>query len=266
MKILPSTNSAARHGLAVVQKERRIATARILRVGMILFPGLDQMDFTGPFEVFSRLPEATVHVLWKNLEPVEDMRGLRLLPQQTFVESPELDVLHVPGGNGQEALMSDETVLRLIRRHADSGKLLFSVGTGALICGAAGILHGRQATTHWTVHDLLCCFGAIAADQRVVVDRNLVTTAGASAGIDGAVRVAAMLRGDEIAQQIQLTMEYAPDPPFQSGDIKSAPPSVIDGAVLQGRRIRAQRVATACRYADQFGSLRRGACGLGQGF
>jgi cyclohexyl-isocyanide hydratase len=153
--------------------------------------------------------------------------------------------------------MGDETVLNVIKRHADSGKLLLSVGTGALLCGAAGILHDRQATTHWTAHDLLGCFGAIAVDQRVVVDGNLVTTAGASAGIDGAVHVAAMLRGAEVAQQIQLAMEYAPDPPFKSGDIKSAPPSVVDGALLQVRRIRAQRVATACRYADQFGSVKR---------
>jgi cyclohexyl-isocyanide hydratase len=251
MKILPSKTSSAPHGPSGIREDGPVATVRTLRIGMILFPGLNQMDFTGPFEVLSRSPKATVHVLWKDLEPVEDMRGLRLLPQQTFTESPDLDVLHVPGGHGQEALMEDQMVLTLIKRHADSGKLLLSVGTGALICGAAGILHGRHATTHWTAHDLLGCFGAIAVDQRVVVDRNLVTTTGVSAGIDGAVRVAAMLRGEEVAQQIQLAMEYAPDPPFQSGDFKTAPTSVVDSALLQVRRIRAQRVATARRYADQ---------------
>src|SRR5689334_16801270 len=131
MKTLPSKEFAGPRPLSVVREDRPFATARTLRIGMILFPGLDQMDFTGPFEVFSRLPEATVHVLWKNLEPVEDMRGLRLLPQQTFTESAELDVLQVPGGHGQESLMGDETVLNVIKRHADSGKLLLSVGTGA---------------------------------------------------------------------------------------------------------------------------------------
>jgi cyclohexyl-isocyanide hydratase len=179
------------------------------------------------------------------------MRGLRLLPQMTFAECPQLDVLHVPGGNGQEELMEDQTVLKLIREHADSGRLLFSVCTGALLCGAAGVLRGLQATTHWTAHDLLGCFGAIPVDKRVVVDGNIITTAGVSAGIDGAVRVAAMLRGAEVAQQIQLSMEYAPDPPFESGDVNRASQPVVDKALLEVRGIRARRLATARRYAER---------------
>ena len=136
-----------------------------LEIGMLVFPRMDQIDFTGPFEVLSRLPAANIHVIWKDKTPLQDQRGLILTPQTTFSEAPKLDVLHVPGGYGQEALMDDELVLSFIREHFHAGKYLFSVCTGALICGAAGVLRRRRATTNWTAFDLLKYFGAIPVDS-----------------------------------------------------------------------------------------------------
>jgi cyclohexyl-isocyanide hydratase len=201
---------------------------------MLIFPRVDQIDFTGPFEVFASLPNATVHVLWKDQAPLRDVRGLVLTPQTTLDEAPALDVLHVPGGYGQEALMDDETVLAFLRKQMAPGRHIYSVCTGALLCGAAGILRGRRATTHWTALDLLPYFGAIPVKSRVVVDGNLVSATGVTAGIDGALTMAALLRGDETAQKIQLAMEYAPQPPFPSGTPETTPPDALEAVVAQG--------------------------------
>ena len=164
-----------------------------LEIGLLAFDGLDQIDLTGPFEVLARLPNATTRIFAKSLEPVRDVRGLRLLPDATFSEAPQLDVLHVPGGYGQEALMDDAETLDWVRRQAAGARCVLSVCTGALICGAAGLLNGRRATTHWSAFHLLPLFGAAPVDERVVIDGNLVSAAGVTAGIDGALRLAAML-------------------------------------------------------------------------
>ena len=224
-----------------------------LHLGTLLYPRLDQIDCTGPFEVFSRIPDATVHVLSKDTQPVRDYRGLILTPEETLADAPPLDVLHIPGGPGQEALMDDEAVLSLIRRQADSGRLLFSVCTGALLCGAAGVLRGRRATTHWMAFELLPYFGATPVDARVVIDGNLVTAAGVTAGIDGALHVAAILRGEEVARQIQLAMEYAPEPPFDSGTPKTATPRTLDAVTALGQALKQARLATARRISAKLG-------------
>jgi cyclohexyl-isocyanide hydratase len=222
-----------------------------LHIGMLIFPRVDQIDFTGPFEVFASLPNATVHVLWKDKTPLRDVRGLVLTPQATLDEAPALDVLHVPGGYGQEALMDDEVVLAFLRRQMESGRYVYSVCTGALLCGAAGILRGRRATTHWTAVDLLPYFGAIPVKARVVVDGNLVSAAGVTAGIDGALTMAALLRGEEVAQKIQLAMEYAPAPPFQCGTPEDAPPHILEAVVAQGLKMKEARTATARRISKR---------------
>jgi cyclohexyl-isocyanide hydratase len=136
----------------------------------------------------------------------------------------------VPGGFGQEALMDDEEVLGRIREQAAGACSIFSVCTGALICGAAGLLKGRRATTHWSALHLLPFFGAIPFNERVVVNGAWIFVAGVTAGIDGALRLAAELRGDKAAQAIQLRMVYAPEPPFDSGAPETAPPAVLDEA------------------------------------
>jgi cyclohexyl-isocyanide hydratase len=168
-----------------------IPQGQILQIGSLLFEGLDQIDLTGPFEVLSRLPNSTYRIYGKTIAPVRDVKGLLLTPDAVLMEAPQLDVLHVPGGPGQEALMNDDDVLDWVRNQAAGAQIVFSVCTGALICGAAGLLKGRRATTYWAATHLLPYFGATPVDARVVVDGNLVCAAGVTAGLDGALTVAA---------------------------------------------------------------------------
>jgi cyclohexyl-isocyanide hydratase len=224
-----------------------------LRIGSLLFEGLDQIDLTGPFEVLSRIPNSTYRIYGKTAAPVRDLKGLRLTPDAVLADAPPRDVLHVPGGRGQEALMDDEEVLAWIRQQAAGACSIFSVCTGALICGAAGLLRGRRATTHWASFHLLPYFGAIPVNERVVVDGAWVFAAGVTAGIDGALRLAAELRGDEAAQAIQLDMVYAPEPPFNSGTPETVPAAILEQARQSVRALTAQREATAQRVAAKLG-------------
>ena len=224
-----------------------------LQIGSLLFEGLDQIDLTGPFEVLSRIPNSTYRIYGKTADPVRDVRGLRLTPDAALADAPPLDVLHVPGGFGQEALMEDAQVLDWIRQQAVGACSIFSVCTGALLCGAAGLLKGRRATTHWASFHLLPFFGAIPVNERVVVDGSYIFAAGVTAGIDGALRLAAELRGDDAARTIQLYMEYAPKPPFNSGTPETAPPAILQQARLSVQDMTARREATARRVAARLG-------------
>jgi cyclohexyl-isocyanide hydratase len=224
-----------------------------LQIGSLLFEGLDQIDLTGPFEVLSRIPNSTYRLYGKTLETVRDVNGL--MPDAALADAPQLDVLHVPGGFGQEALMEDDDLLAWIRRQATGAHSLFSVCTGALLCGAAGLLKGRRATTHWASFHLLPYFGAIPVNERVVVDGSWVFAAGVTAGIDGALRLAAELRGKEAAQTIQLYMAYAPEPPFYSGTPEMAPPQILERARQSVASITAKREETARRIAAKLGIL-----------
>jgi cyclohexyl-isocyanide hydratase len=224
-----------------------------LEIGSLVFDGMDQIDLTGPFEVLSRIPNSTYRLYGADTRGVRDVKGLRLLPDADLGAAPPLDVLHIPGGYGQEALMEDEAVLGWIRRQAAGARAIFSVCTGALICGAAGLLKGRRATTHWASFHLLPLFGAIPVNERVVVDGSWVFAAGVTAGIDGALRLAAELRGVEAAQSIQLHMVYAPEPPFDSGTPETAPPAILNQARKAMADITAQREETARRIAARIG-------------
>ncbi len=224
-----------------------------LEIGLLAFEGLDQADLTGPFEVLSRLPSSTTRIYAKTLDPVRDVKGLRLLPDATLAEAPQLDVLHVPGGYGQEAVMHDQTTLEWVRRQATGARYVLSVCTGALICGAAGLLKGRRATTHWSALHLLPIFGGVSVDERVVIDGNMVFAAGVTSGIDGALRLAALLRGDDVARAIQLYLQYAPEPPFDSGTPATAPPALLEAARNSAAMITAQREATARLVAQRLG-------------
>ncbi len=224
-----------------------------LHIGSLLFEGVDQIDLTGPFEVLSRIPNSTYRIYGKTAEPVRDVKGLRLIPDASLADAPAIDVLHVPGGFGQEALMDDAEVLAWIRQQAAGARSIFSVCTGALLCGAAGLLKGRRATTHWASLHLLPFFGAVPVNQRVVVDGTWVFAAGVTAGIDGALRLAAELRGDDVARSIQLHMVYAPEPPFESGTPETAPPAILREARQSLRTVTARREQTARRMADRLG-------------
>lgn len=220
-----------------------------LQIGAILFPQMDQADFTGPFEVLSRIPDSTFYIIGRNPSPVHDVRGLVLTPQTAFAAAPPLDVLLVPGGAGVNAAMEDSEMISFIRQQAASAQIIFSVCTGAFLLGAAGLLKGRRATTHWASHHLLPMLGAVPVNERVVVDGNLVTAAGVTAGIDGAFRVAEKLRGEAVARTIQLYLEYAPEPPFNSGTPEAAAPELLRAAAAGLRDVIDARLAIVQRLA-----------------
>jgi cyclohexyl-isocyanide hydratase len=222
-----------------------------LNLGAILFPRMDQTDFTAPFEVLSRLPNSTFHVIGRTTAPVTDTMGLILTPRIAMADAPQLDVLLVPGGEGVNAVMEDDAMLAFIRKQAAAGRIVFSVCTGALVCGAAGLLKGRRATTHWASFHLLEHFGAVPVNERVVTDGNLVTAAGVTAGIDGALTVAARLRGEFAAQRIQLQIQYAPEPPFNSGTPETAPAEVLEAQRAALRELLETRLAIIKRVVTK---------------
>jgi cyclohexyl-isocyanide hydratase len=222
-------------------------------IGLLLFPNLTQLDLTGPFEVFAKLPGADVRLIWKTLEPVRAETGMRILPDTTLADCPPLDVIVVPGGPGVGALMEDPEVLGFLRRQSAWVRFLGSVCTGSLVLGAAGLLRGKQATSHWGARDLLAQFGAIPTEGRVVRDGNLMTGGGVTAGIDFALTMVAELAGKEAAESIQLAIEYAPAPPFDAGTPESAPPAVLAAVRARGAAMRAAREKLVARLAAASG-------------
>ena len=201
-----------------------------LQIGFLLFPQVQQLDLTGPYDVLASLPDVQVHLIWKDLAPVTASTGLVLQPTCRFADCPDLDVLCIPGGSGVGPLMEDPQTLAFIQAQAAKVQYLTSVCTGALVLGAAGLLKGKRATTHWAYHSLLGLQGAIAVQERVVRDGNLLTGGGITAGIDFALTLAAELYGDDVAQLVQLQLEYAPAPPFASGEPQTAPEAVLQRA------------------------------------
>ncbi len=221
-----------------------------LSFGLLLFPDMTQLDLTGPFEVFARIPGVTAHLLWKTLEPVRTDRGLAIVPTATLDHCPPLDLICVPGGPGQVALMEDGEVLDFLRRVAPGCRYVTSVCTGSLVLGAAGLLRGYRATTHWASHDQLALLGAEPVNRRVVFDRNRITGAGVTSGIDFALAVAADVAGEDTARLIQLQLEYEPAPPFSAGSPASAGAALTAMiteriAPLQARRREITRRAAA---------------------
>ena len=203
-----------------------------MKVGLLLFPQLTQLDLTGPLEVFSRMPGVEVSLIWKTLEAVASDRGLRMLPTTTFDEATSLDLICVPGGPGQIDLMSDAQTLQYLRQVAAGCQWITSVCTGSLVLAAAGLLKGYRATSHWSSIDQLALFGAIPVHDRVVRDRNRITGAGVTSGIDFALTIAAELLGEAAAREIQLQIEYDPAPPFSSGSPRSASPELLAALTL----------------------------------
>jgi cyclohexyl-isocyanide hydratase len=202
----------------------------MMEIGLLVFPNVQQLDMTGPYEVFASWPVARVRLIWKTLDPVVSSTKLVLAPNATFESCPQLDVVCIPGGAGINPLLADEETLRFIRRQAEGARFVTSVCTGALVLGAAGLLRGKRATTHWASHHLLKHFGAIPVSERVVRDGDLMTGGGVTAGIDFALALVAELGGREVAEGIQLDLEYAPEPPFEAGNPKTAPAPVVEAA------------------------------------
>jgi cyclohexyl-isocyanide hydratase len=209
------------------------------RIGFVLFPRLTQLDLTGPYEVFGRLPDA--QVLLVGAGEARSDTGLLLRPDAALAEAPQLDVICVPGGPGVNAAMEDEALLAFVRRQAELASWVTSVCTGALVLGAAGLLRGYRATTHWMSLDLLAAFGATPVRERVVIDRNRATGGGVTAGIDFGLRLAAELRGERVAQAIQLGMEYDPAPPYQAGSPRTADRGLVESVSAARRTMNDER-------------------------
>ena len=224
------------------------------RIGLLLFPDITQLDMTGPYEVFTKFPEAEVRLIWKTLEPVKAGGGMRIVPDTTFADCPQLDLICVPGGAGMNPLMEDAETLAFLRQQAPGARYVTSVCTGALVLGAAGLLKGKRATTHWMSHELLSAFGATPIAERVVVDGNVITGGGVTAGIDFALRVAAEAFSEDLAKAIQLGIEYDPHPPFNAGSPDSAGPVVTERARASAAKRQAERAAIAARAAAKLAS------------
>jgi cyclohexyl-isocyanide hydratase len=219
-----------------------------IRIAMLLYPGLTQLDLTAPYEVLARLPGAELALVWKSLETVTSGTGLRLSPNATLAEAPPADVLFVPGGTGLVPLLQDPEVLEFVRRQAATARYVTAVCTGSLLLGAAGLLEGYRATTHWAFHEFLQRCGALPVRQRVVVDRNRLTGGGVTAGIDFALRLTAELCGEPLARGIQLGLEYDPEPPFDSGSPERASAELVQ-SVLD--RLAKSRQGYAEQLADR---------------
>ncbi|QIG49389.1 DJ-1/PfpI family protein [Nordella sp. HKS 07] len=208
-------------------------------LGFVIFPGITQLDFTGPFEVLSRLstppstsapsklPDAKTHVIAKTMQPVASDRGLGIMPTCTFQDCPPLDLICVPGGAGVVETLADVETIDFIRRQSERATYVTSVCTGAFLLGAAGLLKGRRAATHWAYVDLLPLVGARHEKGRIVRDGNVFTSGGVSSGIDFAFRIVAEIAGPDVAQAIQLGIEYDPCPPFDAGHPDKAPDAAV---------------------------------------
>jgi cyclohexyl-isocyanide hydratase len=219
------------------------------RIGLLAFPAMTQLDLTGPLQVFTSLPGATTHVLWKTLDPIRTHGGLTLIPDTTLADCPKLDVICVPGGAGVLDLMDDPDVLSFLRTQAEDATFIGSICTGSLVLGAAGLLRGKQATTHWAWTDLLAPLGAIATKGRVVRDGKFMTGGGVTAGIDFALTMVAELAGQEVAETIQLGIEYAPAPPFDAGSPDTARPELVAAVRARMTTLRAERQARVAKVA-----------------
>ncbi len=219
------------------------------RIGLLVFPDIMQLDMTGPHEVFTKFPDTEVLLVWKSLDPVRSGGGMRILPDVTYADCPQLDLICVPGGGGMNPLLTDADTLDFLRRQAEGARYVTSVCTGSLVLGAAGLLKGRRAACHWMSREMLAEFGAIPDPARVVVDGNIISGGGVTAGIDFALTVAGELFGDDVAKSIQLGIEYNPQPPYDAGSPESA------GAAVEADA----RTAAAGRQAEREAAVRAAA-------
>ncbi|MBM3554732.1 MAG: DJ-1/PfpI family protein [Alphaproteobacteria bacterium] len=224
------------------------------QVGLLLFPGITQLDLTGPWEVLSAMPATEARLVWKTRDAVQAVKGMRLLPDITFADCPQLDLVCVPGGPGMNALLTDDETLDFLRKQAAGARYVTSVCTGSLVLGAAGLLKGKRATSHWLSRELLARFGAIPTEERVVVDGKFITGGGVTAGIDFALRVVAELRGEAAAKAIQLGIEYAPAPPFAAGTPEAAGPALTATLRQAMAPMQSERIAQVERAAARLTS------------
>jgi len=222
-----------------------------MRIGFLTYNQLTALDLVGPYEVLTRIPGVECTLVAATAGPITTHQGLRILADVAFNDAPQFDILCVPGGPGQEACMEDAQLLQFLRNQAVRTRWLAGVCTGALIIGAAGLLKGYRATTHWRYRDCLQDLGGIPVHKRVVSDRDRITAAGVSAGIDMGLFLTALLAGEQVAQMIQLQLEYDPQPPFRAGAPEQIEPGLLENIqeetqpLYDRRRAQTRRIGAA---------------------
>lgn len=219
------------------------------RIGILIFPDIMQLDMTGPHEVFTKMPDTEVLLIWKTLDPIVTGGGMRILPDVTYETCPELDLICVPGGGGINPHLNDSETLDFIREKAETARFITSVCTGSLVLAAAGLLKGKRSACHWMSRDMLSEFDAIPDSSRVVIDGKFISGGGVTAGIDFGLTVAAEVFGKEVAKSIQLGIEYNPQPPFNAGSPEDAGPDIENAA----------RTAASGRQAERLDAVKRAA-------
>ncbi|MEX2128997.1 MAG: DJ-1/PfpI family protein [Xanthobacteraceae bacterium] len=225
-----------------------MSAAQETKINLLLFPSVTQLDLTGPYEVLVRIPGARIELVGATMEPVKSDRGLAILPTTTRDRASKSDLLVVPGGPGTDDAILDPQWVGFVRNQAKTAQWILGICTGSLLLGAAGLLRGKRSGGHWLARDLLTQFGATVSDDRMVVDGNIFTSGGVTAGIDMALRVVAEIAGEEAAKRIQLQIEYDPEPPFRSGTPFTASAETVEAQRQAGaarRKIREAAVAKA---------------------
>jgi cyclohexyl-isocyanide hydratase len=228
-----------------------ITPGRKRQIAMLLYPGMYPLDLVGPHTFLSGLMNVDVHLVWKNFDPIMGPQKFALTPTLKLSDCPkDLDVLFIPGGTpGTERMMRDHEVLAFVADRGSRARYVTSVCTGSLILGAAGLLKGYRATSHWATRDILPLLGAIPVDQRIVEDRNRITGGGVTSGIDFGLLLAARLSDDTYAMMLQLINEYDPQPPFHAGNVKQAGPVLTEH--LQAMLVSTHKEATSAALEAQ---------------
>jgi cyclohexyl-isocyanide hydratase len=224
-----------------------------ISVAFLLFPGVTQLDLTGPAQILSRLGNVTLDLVWKTIAPVETDSGFSILPTATFADVARADILCIPGGMGTTGVINDDAAMAWVKQIGDEAQWITSVCTGSLILGAAGFLNGYQATTHWAWMDYLPLFGAQPVKARHVIDRNRATGGGVTAGIDFALALTAAIRGEAHAKFVQLSLEYDPAPPFDAGSPKKAGSAAVDAYTARADALAPNRAADFKAAAARLG-------------
>ena len=222
-----------------------------MKIGFLLFPDITQLDLTGPAQVLSRMPGATLFFVAKTLDPVMSDCGLALVPTVTLADCPPLDIVCIPGGYGTTALMGDAVVLDWLRAQATTARYVTSVCTGSLVLAAAGLLDGYRAGCHWAWGDQLAAFGATYVAERTVIDRNRITAGGVTSGIDFAFRLIEQTHGRDVAEAVQLGLEYDPQPLGHGTPATARPEILAMVEAVYAKRLPAVRAAIAAVAATR---------------
>lgn len=201
------------------------------RIGLVFYPGMTAQDVVGPQAVFAVMDNVVIHRIWKSTDPIQSDDGMTVIPDTTFADCPQLDVVCIGGGIRQGEIEDDPELLEFLAKQGASAQYVTSVCGGSIMLGKAGLLNGYRAATHWAMRDQLAAVGAIVETDRVVVDRNRTTGGGVTAGIDFGLTIAAALQGEDAAKRAQLIIEYDPAPPFNAGNPEAAGPEVVESAV-----------------------------------